>query len=441
VNKPPALQGPEGDIVYPLLSIVQPSAPGAAERLLANLDVTAGWPRGNVADQFAEVALQCVDSPERRPLFQRLVLVLRRLLSIAGNFATSAPSLPRQSHNSSGNVLAGPGRQSKAMAPVMHHSQLAEVVLQCVYADGVELSEIPETHRSIALMVDTSRGHWGSPVGREHQLVLFESLAKDKEKLSSVSRTHFELSVNPDDSLITLTRRSGNPLIVDGVPAGQHEVIPLQEGSQIGFSGTSETDLCFLEFRLYLRSRQQVQREGPHPAARQGLSNRQQQQQQQQQQQPHIQNAKSFSAAASRRTNPARGAVLECISSIGAPDLASLPSEARTIQLPWQEALEIGRSVQLGFFEHLLEAAPNWLGFVSRQHCRVQLIQSDDSDSIRLRVENLSVNPVFVSGRPVPKGRTEILADGALLAFKAKAKDERETTFLELRLSRPTLRT
>lgn len=77
--KQPCLCGPQGDLIYPLLKQVQPSLPGAHERILAHLDVQASWPRG-IVDEFADLALSCVDlALERRPPFAIIVRTLRRL--------------------------------------------------------------------------------------------------------------------------------------------------------------------------------------------------------------------------------------------------------------------------------------------------------------------------------------------------------------------------
>jgi len=84
LNQPPALQGPEGDLMFPLLQVVQPAAPGAHARLMAALDPTAAWPAA-FAEELADLALTCVDLvPERRPNFETCVRVLRQLRGATG---------------------------------------------------------------------------------------------------------------------------------------------------------------------------------------------------------------------------------------------------------------------------------------------------------------------------------------------------------------------
>eukprot|EP00927_Polykrikos_kofoidii_P071275 TRINITY_DN67569_c0_g1_i1.p1 TRINITY_DN67569_c0_g1~~TRINITY_DN67569_c0_g1_i1.p1 ORF type:complete len:392 (-),score=46.93 TRINITY_DN67569_c0_g1_i1:94-1269(-) len=86
LNQPPCLMGREGDLVYPILQVVQPAAPGAHARLMANLDPGADWPR-RVVEDFGDLALACVDmKPERRPSFENIVRTLHRLVGASAGF-------------------------------------------------------------------------------------------------------------------------------------------------------------------------------------------------------------------------------------------------------------------------------------------------------------------------------------------------------------------
>mmetsp|Transcript_70089 Transcript_70089/g.188773 ORF Transcript_70089/g.188773 Transcript_70089/m.188773 type:complete len:284 (+) Transcript_70089:1-852(+) len=277
----------------------------------------------------------------------------------------------------------------------------------------------------MAFAVDSRGGRWSGQVGRQHQPDLFTLLILNKEHMSSVSRTHFEVQLpEGPEGPACLKKLSGNPLLVDDRPVAQNEAVPLQDGARIGFTGTSESDPTFLEFRLYLRSRQQVQAEGPHPSLRQG---------------EHVQPSLQHAATGVRSGAPI-AAVLECVTSVGT-DLQMLGAEARAIPLPLDDKVEVGRSQQTGFFEKLLEADPSWLGFISRSHCRVQLLRSVPSPQqaggqLMLKVENLSTNPVFICGRPLQKGWADTLPEGGVLSLRAKGRDDKETTFIELRLRR-----
>ena len=73
VNKPPAVKGQAGELIYPVLQAVKPLCPGAHGRLLQHLDPMANWPPA-VANEFADMALCCIDTvPERRPVFEDLI--------------------------------------------------------------------------------------------------------------------------------------------------------------------------------------------------------------------------------------------------------------------------------------------------------------------------------------------------------------------------------
>lgn len=84
MNQPPCLVGPQGDVIYPILQVVQPAAPGAHARLLGALDPRARWPRG-LAEELGDLALACTDMvPDRRPPFASIVRSLRRLSEASG---------------------------------------------------------------------------------------------------------------------------------------------------------------------------------------------------------------------------------------------------------------------------------------------------------------------------------------------------------------------
>mmetsp|Transcript_1494 Transcript_1494/g.4089 ORF Transcript_1494/g.4089 Transcript_1494/m.4089 type:complete len:444 (-) Transcript_1494:333-1664(-) len=79
VNKPPAVKGQAGELIYPVLQAVKPLCPGAHGRLLQHLDPMANWAPA-VANEFADLALCCIDTvPERRPVFEEIVRTLYRL--------------------------------------------------------------------------------------------------------------------------------------------------------------------------------------------------------------------------------------------------------------------------------------------------------------------------------------------------------------------------
>merc|ERR1719277_1317705 len=134
-------------------------------------------------------------------------------------------------------------------------------------ADGVDLAALPPAQQQMGFPVDPAAaraGRWIAAVGRQHQPDLFERLVLSKDRLSSVSRTHFQISVASASGPPAIQKLSGNPLLVDDRPLAQHEPTQLQEGSRIAFTGTSEKDPVFLEFVVQLRRQQQ---QGGYPGA------------------------------------------------------------------------------------------------------------------------------------------------------------------------------
>lgn len=91
LNERAALLGPRGEVLFPLVQIVQPAAPGALERILARLEVSAGWASPSKAADFAAMALSCVGRAETRPLFEGLFRQLR-LLSQGPTLLAARPS-------------------------------------------------------------------------------------------------------------------------------------------------------------------------------------------------------------------------------------------------------------------------------------------------------------------------------------------------------------
>lgn len=106
--------------------------------------------------------------------------------------------------------------------------------------------------------------------------------------------------------------------------------------------------------------------------------------------------------------------------------VTDLPPHARTVTLLAGEPVELGRQRLPGFFERLLAKEPQWLGYISRSHCRLQLIPaaagtpSGAASMLVLKVENLSANVVFLSGRPLAKGQSDVISVGGTLEFAAK---------------------
>eukprot|EP00440_Ansanella_granifera_P034669 gb/GFBE01037610.1/.p1 GENE.gb/GFBE01037610.1/~~gb/GFBE01037610.1/.p1 ORF type:complete len:665 (+),score=133.12 gb/GFBE01037610.1/:1-1995(+) len=411
INQPPALSGPTGDIIYPLLEKVQPAAPGALERTMRSLDATAGWPHPLV-DQFSALALQSVNmKPERRPPFEHIVQALRQMCAAAG--LRGRPQPPPTTGG------GGYGQDQSSAQPIVRQEQsqqfLAEVVLSCVSCQTVSPSTLSPMERSMGFKVDFSSGRWAAAVGRQHQPEFFERLLP-KDALARISRTHFELFLESPAGGLMLRKVSTNPLFLNDKPLAGGAAAPLGDMARISFenpaaptatttapTGVATDEPYSLMLCVRCRSGDQVSREGSHPSVRDGST---------------VAGSCPGAVVSAPFSGPG---VLECVKTIGV-DLQSLSVEDRVLALPMNQTLEVGRQHQPSFFEKLLKADASWLAFISRSHLRVSL----QRETSMLQVENLSSNPVMLQGRLLMKGQTDQLSEGCRLIFVAK-----DASFLE----------
>lgn len=306
--------------------------------------------------------------------------------------------------------------------------QLAEVVLECTLAEGVDLGAIPVDRRAIAFTVDPSKGRLSFTVGRQHQPDFFDTVVRKKERLSSISRSHFELAWEPPAACPILRKLSGNPLLIDDHPVGSSEAPKVPDGARIGFTGTTDDAPRFLVLRVTLRSRGAVATEGAHPAIMLAL-----------QKKSTMPGYGSMAPTVRQTTSVV--AVLECVYSVGG-DPSNLRPDSRAIAIALNEPVDIGRQHQpANFYETLLQADTRWLTFISRSHCRGVLQRvgdgyETDPSSWALRIENLSSNVILVGGRPLAKGKSESIKEGGTLDFVAVMPGEGESKFLRFVLRR-----
>lgn len=290
--------------------------------------------------------------------------------------------------------------------------ELAEIVLECISADGVALTGLPQNQRAMTLRVEPGKSGSVS-IGRQQQIEFFERLVPQKDRLMAISRVHFELTWNVTSSgaSVCLKKVSANPLLVNNQRLAPSATSLLQDGTHIGFS-TVEGDLLFLELRVSLRhSGTQTPRSPPAQAV-----------------------ANAPAPRASGGWQQGTVALLECTKAIGI-DVSSLPLAQRIIELPLDGAVDIGKSKQPELFTRLLEAEPKWLSFVSRAHLRAQLSYKPFPSRavLDLAIENLSVNVVLVADRKVAKGQSECINEGGTFAFVAAPDGDgpAEVKFLE----------
>merc|ERR1740130_278181 len=222
--------------------------------------------------------------PDKRPNFENVVRVLRNLTSKTGGPPASRGSsgpqgmmmsgmpgmgapypgggMPNASANA-GGYNAGPPALSPAAAGYGFadggvgvsggglfasaaggggapqdnpNMDLAEVVLEAVSADGIDLGPLPRAHKAIAFAVDPAKGRLSFLVGREYQPDFFERLVQAPDQRQTISRSHFELAWEPPSTAPTLRKLSGNPLILDDRPLGASEATRTPDGTRLGFA-------------------------------------------------------------------------------------------------------------------------------------------------------------------------------------------------------------
>eukprot|EP00747_Dinoflagellata_sp_TGD_P065931 gnl/TRDRNA2_/TRDRNA2_154575_c1_seq1.p1 gnl/TRDRNA2_/TRDRNA2_154575_c1~~gnl/TRDRNA2_/TRDRNA2_154575_c1_seq1.p1 ORF type:complete len:524 (-),score=82.00 gnl/TRDRNA2_/TRDRNA2_154575_c1_seq1:150-1721(-) len=290
---------------------------------------------------------------------------------------------------------------------------LAELLLECLYAEGVDIQALPPEKRNIAFPVlrsgaQAERLH--GVVGRQHQPALFERLVPRQDLLLSISREQFQLSRSSRDGRPQLTCLFGRCVCIGGRPLSTGEVVPLQEGDQVGFGGSVCGSPVFLIFKVVFKTRRLMKMEGEHSAA------------------DHEATATSVPAPWSAKSI----SILECVYAAGA-ELGKLPWNAKVIVLPPNRTVEIGRSHQFGFFERLLCCEAHWLRFMSRNHYRLQLasvlagnscnawveVSVLPTERLGINVESMSTSIVLARGRPLTENGRETLAEGDTLTFAA----------------------
>lgn len=333
--------------------------------------------------------------------------------------------------------------------------QLAEVVLDCVKADGIDLAMLPPGEKSIAFPVEpgTHSLKHKCLVGREHQSDFFDRLVPRKEFLACISRSHFELRLESGAALPTLRKLSRNPLHVNNLPVGVEDTM-LADKTLLGFKGVFDAEPCFLILCVTYRGQSALEYEGPHPSLTPRLHHRR----------PSTLNVRRACIPQSPPDCAQQpiGAVLECVHSAGA-SLSMLQPNVKVIPLPLDTPLDIGRHCQFEVFGQVLQTAQQLLTLISRRHCTVQLSNGEPpspgsvagaskvaeelgSSSARgratwLLVENLSTNALSVDGHLLGRGSTRVMAEGATVAFVRPADGGASDNFLEFRLRRARMST
>mmetsp|Transcript_13414 Transcript_13414/g.31521 ORF Transcript_13414/g.31521 Transcript_13414/m.31521 type:complete len:784 (-) Transcript_13414:90-2441(-) len=541
VNEPPALAGPNGQIVFPLLQRLQPSAPGADQRVMGNLDATAGWPPP-LAVPMGKLALDCIGPPERRPTFAKIAEVLRGHHSkfsgqtdglqvtaapprMPGGWQAHRPPAPppfaqqeygyggpaqgngyhnghsngyhkvqaaavardeafgkKPSHRDDSNGRRkydgydGPSKQvngyrnenayrngppdpAKEQASVHYGGatgstsrpskprgepadegrQLAEIILECLHGDGVDVASLPPAQRALVFVIKPGQKRLCEPLGRNYQADFLDRLVL-REQQGFISRTHCELLWDAPDTAPRLRKLTMNPILIDEKLVRDGEAIPLLSGTRIGLMQTRDSgSACFLSMQVLLRDVATVRASGPHPATATPPPPPQRSLQ-------HSK-TKALGPTFDRAPSVAGLSLLECVYAAGI-DVGEFTIEERSITLQIDNPVEVGRQHQVNFFDNLLRKDRSWLTFISRSHCRLTLERPAGTNSMPLRVEelaklsapmlrieNLSNNVIFVGDNALARGQCGTLNDSGLLEFAAAPDGPNNVVkFLKFRL-------
>lgn len=445
------LHSPEGEadvmaftVRLRTLSDLRREGPHPASRPLVPKSAAAssGWATPLAANHGA--VTPAVKAPFSLPILspQSSEMSTLRNHRVSGAFARRPPSEPN------GSSAASDASQGST-ADLQQSRTLA--VLECVFAKGLDLEALPLQAKLLRLPL-------GRPfeIGRACQNGFFENLLKVETHWAAyVSRRHCRLllSAGMQDSdekhppcqdqscalNLTIENLSYNPVLVNAASLPRGTSMRVSLGETLSFIGSDQGTDVFLKFafRPFLACSAEHVQPAPHPW-----------QPSSQPQMRMLPPPRAMPAISSGRLPLTEGklphpwepssdsatdvaaAVLECVYTVG-NDLVGLPPQAKALGLPLGVSVEIGRLCQPGFFERLLEGEPQWITQLSRKHCLLQL-SLEDGGAIRLSVQNLGTNTVFVDGKKLANDCWNTLAEGGTLGFAATVSGTQETRFLKL---------
>lgn len=344
------------------------------------------------------------------------------------------PAMPMLTDPQSGyNGPDAQGQHQMSPArPLKQPQMLSEIRLEATYSEGVDLNSVNPASRSIVLHVDQSTA-FAQKIGRQHQETFFQQLVPQRDLWAALSRTIFELTLQPPATTPTLTKISKNMLLVGDRPVttgGSTQVgdslairIGGQEGSQ------SPPFLVLTVHCTIRRAGNPVEMTcanlgpTPMPAALGGYSSIAAAMSIPETRIPTDSDCRPQTMPQYPGAGGAGGgkAVLECVYSSGLSDLSRANP---VIPLVADQEVSIGRLHQTGFFEKLLPDHDS-LACISRKHLTARLHRGGHM----VEIENVSRNTVTIDSRPVAQGQKGELREGSTLRFTALDK-----TLLEFRL-------
>lgn len=527
----PAIADPRkpGGIRYPIAENIGPNRPDGIQKAVAQADPDAGWPRP-LAEELARLAIRAVNDRDEnlRPKFVEIVRSLRKMTetypapekgtigSVPASFASGVPQVP--AHLAPGVVVQQAaaqlaaaqaatqmgGQQSAAGYPgaagahaVQNSSQqptpLSQMPLNLVLmsAAGVDVDALPHANRKLALMPVPPSGESAPGVkltayiGRQHQPELFEAWLPDLSLRNCISRTAFEVTLGParggDSDALWVYVRGANPMTVDGRPAARSQAAPVQLGSEVGFSYSTDERSTFLLLRLQpavaalpsagppikgsaavdaaAAASSPAPPQGPSAAPKAvpvqvssappskasaprknsgsemrpiGGSDASSVGAQVRSTTPTAPAASDRSAASAASNSSApQSWRLVCVKAEGlSPEsIASMPMEFKSFSIQGTGAV-LGRQHQPQVFEALLSGAPSRMSYISRTHVQMEVKQGT------LYATNMSSNPIYVGRKGLDKGGSCALAKDDVLSF-ARNEGNSHVNFIALRVYVP----
>jgi len=308
---------------------------------------------------------------------------------------------------------------------------LSEIRLEATYAEGCDLKSLAPSQRIVTFFVD-QHSSFTQIVGRQHQEAFFCGLVPQRDLLASLSRSVFELTLDPPSSQPMLKKLTQSMVDVGGQHLRSNESTRVGDGTQIRLGGgDGQTPIVVLTIHCVRRGGggggysggagveatcAALPRARQDPGSYSGSK--------------HMQPAPSpvpsgYDPVDSYDNRPgtlpqwpqsgggaSRGgpkAVLECYFSAG---MASFNRASAVIELIPDQEVPIGRLHQMGFFEKLL---PNQdqLACISRKHLTARLHKGGHL----VEIENLSRNTITLDGRAISQGERGELREGSTLMF------------------------
>merc|ERR1719162_1281194 len=116
------------------------------------------------------------------------------------------PEMPMLGSAASGYTGPEATRNMGAPGRSLGQSQLlSEIRLEATYAEGCDLNSLASSQKSVSFFVD-QHAAFKQILGRQHQESFFCQLVPQRDLLASLSRSIFELSLEPPNSQPTLKK-------------------------------------------------------------------------------------------------------------------------------------------------------------------------------------------------------------------------------------------